>query len=62
VADAASVMPDVTAILSQIEQGEPLAAEKLLPMVYDELRKLAADELANATPGKTLQATCSGRP
>lgn len=50
-------MPDVTQILSQIEQGDPSAAELLLPMVYDELRRLAAARLANEKPGQTLQAT-----
>ena len=50
-------MTDVTQILSQIEQGDPSAAEQLLPMVYDELRKLAASRLANEKPGQTLQAT-----
>jgi RNA polymerase sigma factor (TIGR02999 family) len=50
-------MPDVTQILSQIESGDPAAAEKLLPLVYDELRKLAAVKLANEKPGQTLQAT-----
>jgi len=50
-------MTDVTQILSQIEQGDPAAAERLLPLVYDELRKLAAGKLANEKPGHTLQAT-----
>jgi len=50
-------MPDVTRILSQIEQGDPQAAEKLLPLVYDELRKLAASKLAAENPGLTLSAT-----
>src|SRR5256885_3875832 len=50
-------MSDVTHILSQIEQGDPQAAEKLLPLVYDELRKLAAVKLAQEKPGQTLQAT-----
>ena len=50
-------MSDVTRILSQMEQGDPQAAEKLLPLVYDELRKLAAAKLANEKPGQTLQAT-----
>jgi RNA polymerase sigma factor (TIGR02999 family) len=48
---------DVTSILSAIEQGEPRAAEQLLPLVYDELRKLAAQKLAQEKPGQTLQAT-----
>ena len=50
-------MSDVTRILSQIEQGDPLAAEKLLPLVYEELRKLAAVKLAQEKPGQTLSAT-----
>jgi RNA polymerase sigma factor (TIGR02999 family) len=50
-------MSDVTHILSQIEQGDLQAAEKLLPLVYDELRKLAAAKLAHEKPGQTLQAT-----
>src|SRR6266496_495526 len=50
-------MSDVTRILSQIEQGDPQAAEKLLPLVYDELRKLAAAKLAQERPGQTLEAT-----
>ena len=47
----------MTGILSQIEQGNSQAAEKLLPLVYDELRKLAAAKLAQERPGQTLQAT-----
>jgi DNA-directed RNA polymerase specialized sigma24 family protein len=50
-------MSDVTRILSQIESGDPSAAEQLLPLVYDELRKLAAAKLAHEKPGQTLQAT-----
>jgi RNA polymerase sigma factor (TIGR02999 family) len=50
-------MNDVTQILSQIEQGDPSAVEQLLPLVYDELRKLAAAKLAQEKPGQTLQAT-----
>ena len=50
-------MSEVTRILSAIEQGDPHAAEQLLPLVYDELRKLAAQRLANEKPGQTLQAT-----
>src|SRR5213079_2112005 len=50
-------MPDVTRILSQIEEGDSQAAEKLLPLVYEELRKLAAAKLAQERPGQTLQAT-----
>ena len=52
-----SAMNDVTRILSAIEQGDPQAAEQLLPLVYDELRKLAARRLAQEKPGQTLQAT-----
>src|SRR3954453_22632813 len=52
-----SAMNDVTRILSAIEQGNPLAAEQLLPLVYEELRKLAAVRLAVEKPGQTLQAT-----
>jgi RNA polymerase sigma factor (TIGR02999 family) len=48
---------EVTSILSAIEQGEPQAAERLLPLVYDELRKQAARKLAQERPGQTLQAT-----
>lgn len=50
-------MADVTQILSQIEQGDPAAAEELLPLLYGELRKLAAAKLAREKPGQTLQAT-----
>jgi RNA polymerase sigma factor (TIGR02999 family) len=50
-------MTDVTRILSAIEQGDPLAAERLLPLVYDELRQLAAQKLAQEKPGQTLEAT-----
>jgi RNA polymerase sigma factor (TIGR02999 family) len=50
-------MSDVTRILSRIEQGDPQAAEQLLPLVYDELRKLAAAKMAQERPGQTLQAT-----
>jgi len=50
-------MSEVTRILSLIEQGDPHAAEQLLPLVYDELRKLAAQKLAQEKPGQTLQAT-----
>ena len=50
-------MSDVTQILSQIESGDPTAAEQLLPLVYDELRKLAAIRMAQEKPGQTLQAT-----
>src|SRR5438094_5693058 len=50
-------MSDVTRILSAIEEGDAKAAEQLLPLVYDELRKLAAHRLAQEKPGQTLQAT-----
>jgi RNA polymerase sigma factor (TIGR02999 family) len=50
-------LSDVTRILSAIEQGDPKAAEQLLPLVYDELRKLAAQRLTEEKPGQTLQAT-----
>jgi RNA polymerase sigma factor (TIGR02999 family) len=50
-------MHEVTRILSAIEAGEPQAAERLLPLVYDELRRLAAAKLAYEKPGQTLQAT-----
>jgi RNA polymerase sigma factor (TIGR02999 family) len=50
-------MSEVTRILSAIEQGDPHAAGQLLPLVYDELRKLAAAKLAQEKPGQTLQAT-----
>jgi RNA polymerase sigma factor (TIGR02999 family) len=50
-------MNDVTRILSAIEQGDPHAAEQLLPLVYNELRKLAARKLAQERPGQTLEAT-----
>ncbi|MEZ6034555.1 MAG: ECF-type sigma factor [Planctomycetaceae bacterium] len=48
---------NVTQILKQVEEGDPLAAEALLPLVYDKLRKLAAAKLVNEEPGQTLQAT-----
>src|SRR5206468_320337 len=50
-------MSDVTRILSAIEQGDPHAAAQLLPLVYDELRQLAAQKLSQEKPGQTLQAT-----
>ncbi len=50
-------MNEVTRILEAIDQGEPGAADRLLPLVYDELRKLAATRLAREKPGQTLQAT-----
>jgi hypothetical protein len=46
-------MADVTRILTAIEAGDPRAAEQLLPLVYDELRRLAADKLAREAPGQT---------
>src|SRR5262249_2862001 len=51
------VMSEVTQVLNAIEQGEPHAAEQLLPLVYDQLRQLAAQRLAQEAPGQTLQAT-----
>lgn len=53
----ATPMTDVTRILSAIEQGDAQASEQLLPLVYEELRKLAAQKMANEKPGQTLQAT-----
>jgi RNA polymerase sigma factor (TIGR02999 family) len=50
-------MSDVTRLLTAIEEGDPSAAERLLPLVYDELRKLAAVKMAREKPGQTLQAT-----
>jgi len=50
-------MSEVTQILNAIEQGDPHAAEQLLPLVYDELRRLAAEKMAQEVPGQTLQAT-----
>ena len=50
-------MKDVTRILSRIEQGDPSAAESLLPLIYQELRKLAAAKMAHESPDHTLQAT-----
>src|SRR4051794_40338033 len=52
-----TAMNDVTRILSAIEQGDPKAANQLLPLVYEELRKLAAQRLIHERPGQTLQAT-----
>jgi RNA polymerase sigma factor (TIGR02999 family) len=52
-----SIMSDVTHILLAIESGDPHAAEQLLPLVYDELRKLAAQKVSQEKPGQTLQAT-----
>lgn len=56
-AEGARRMSEVTRILSQIEDGDAQAAEQLLPLVYDELRKLAAQKMAQEKPGQTLQAT-----
>src|SRR5260370_11519044 len=50
-------MNEVTRILSALEQGDPTAAQRLLPLLYDELRRLAAQKLAQEAPGQTLQAT-----
>src|SRR5262245_62122063 len=50
-------MNDVTRIVSAIEQGDPRAADQLLPLVYDQLRELAMQRLAHEKPGQTLQAT-----
>jgi RNA polymerase sigma factor (TIGR02999 family) len=50
-------MTDVTQVLNALEQGDPRAAEELLPLVYDELRKLAAQRMAQEQPGQTLQPT-----
>src|SRR5215471_9042456 len=50
-------MEDITPILAALEQGDPHAAEQLLPLVYDGLRRLAAEKLAQERPGQTLQAT-----
>ena len=50
-------MSDVSRILAQIDSGDPAAADRLLPLVYDELRKLAAARLAQEMPGQSLQAT-----
>src|SRR6059036_2597606 len=57
IAPLVSPMADVTRILTAIEQGDPHAAEQLLPLVYDELRKLAAQKMSQESPGQTLQAT-----
>src|SRR4051812_38502367 len=50
-------MSDVTRILSAIEKGDPRASEQLLPLVYDELRRLAAEKMDHEKPGQTLEAT-----
>lgn len=55
--DILTTMSDVTRLLSEIESGNPKASEDLLPLVYDELRKLAASRLAKESPGQTIQAT-----
>jgi RNA polymerase sigma factor (TIGR02999 family) len=52
-----AAMPDVTQILSRIEAGDPSATDELLPLVYEELRRLAAQRLAQEKPGQTLEAT-----
>jgi RNA polymerase sigma factor (TIGR02999 family) len=51
------MMKEVASVFSAIEQGKPMAAEQLLPLVYDELRRLAAQKLAREAPGQTVQAT-----
>ena len=51
------MMSDATRILAAAEAGDPQAAEQLLPLVYDELRRLAAQQLAGERPGQTLEAT-----
>ena len=53
---ASRAMCDVTRILGKMEAGDPSAAEQLLTLIYDELRKLAADKMAQEKPGQTLQA------
>ena len=53
-------MNDVTQILARVKQGDAVAAEELLPLVYDELRKLAAQRMSHENPGQTLQATRTG--
>jgi hypothetical protein len=50
-------MSDVTRILAAIDQGDPCGTDKLLPLVYDELRKIAAAQMAHEKPGQTLNAT-----
>src|SRR5260370_41521005 len=57
IADILGLMSEVTRILTAIEEGDPRAAEELLPLVYEELRKLAAHKLTQEKPGQTLQAT-----
>ena len=53
-------MSDITCILSAAQRGDPRAAEELLPLVYAELRRLAAQRLALEKPGQTLDSTASG--
>jgi hypothetical protein len=55
--DILALMADVTRILARIQQGDPAAADQLLPMVYGELRLLAAHKLSRERPGQTLEAT-----
>jgi RNA polymerase sigma factor (TIGR02999 family) len=55
--NGASSMSDVTHVLSKIKSGDPMAAEELLPLVYEELRKLAAHKMVQEKPGQTLQST-----
>ncbi|MCA9055042.1 MAG: RNA polymerase subunit sigma, partial [Planctomycetaceae bacterium] len=50
-------MADITQILQRIDSGDPAAAHELMPLVYDELRRLATDRLRRENPGQTLQAT-----
>ncbi len=50
-------MPDITQVLRRLEQGDPAAAEQLLPLVYDELRRLAGRRMSRENPGQTMQAT-----
>ncbi len=61
VTNEAQVMSEVTRILSAVESGEPHAAEELLPLIYTELRQLAARRMAHERPGQTLQATALDR-
>jgi ECF sigma factor len=60
-ADTVDLMHKVTAILSTMEEGNPQAAAQLLPLVYDELRRLAAAQMANEAHGNTLNATALGK-
>jgi hypothetical protein len=55
-----TTMSDVTRILSAIDQGDPAAAKQLLPLVYEELRRLAAQKISREKPGQTLQPTTGG--